>query len=66
MLSLLRGKPRGPHDLWQVWVLGPDERWSTIGATRSDFSDAATLAKLLSHGRKVAILPLRSRPIRSD
>jgi hypothetical protein len=65
MLRLLRRR-RGAYDLWQVWTQSGDGRWSTIGAPRSSFAEAAQLARILSVGRTVAVLPITARPIETS
>jgi hypothetical protein len=50
---------------WQVWAKGGDGRWSRIGAPRETLQEAAQLARMLSYGRVVAVLPAFSRPIDS-
>jgi hypothetical protein len=50
---------------WQVWSRGGDGRWSPIGAPRATFHEAWLLARLLSAGREVAVVPSGSRPIAS-
>jgi hypothetical protein len=61
MLRLLRGRRRDGY--WQVWQVNGDGRWSTIGAPRTSFGEAAQLAQVLSHGRTVAVVPAGARPI---